>query len=128
MHPTIVQDFLPLPIKPPPVVPLRTTAEARYWSSFRPRPIVSIGTSPVTDVDFALVEPFELAAAAGSKVLILDGRGQTKKTIARFKDAAYGVCFKKDGKLLAAGGENGLVQVFDRNSRAILRTFRGHSG
>jgi hypothetical protein len=49
------------------------------------------------------------------------------KTVSRFKDLAYSGSFKSDGKLLVAGGESGLVQVFDLGSRAILRTFRGHS-
>jgi U3 small nucleolar RNA-associated protein 15 len=31
-----------------------------------------------------------------------------------------------DGKLCVASDEGGLVQVFDINSRAILRTIRAH--
>ncbi|KAF9593554.1 hypothetical protein IFM89_024172 [Coptis chinensis] len=40
---------------------------------------------------------------------------------------AYSPAFRSDGKLVAAGGETGLVQVFDVKSRLALRKLRGHS-
>jgi U3 small nucleolar RNA-associated protein 15 len=48
------------------------------------------------------------------------------KTITRFKETARGAEIRKDGKLIVAGGDEGIVQVFDINSRAILRTMKGH--
>ena len=36
---------------------------------------------------------------------------QVRRTISRFKDRAYSGCFRRDGKLLAAGGEDALVQA-----------------
>lgn len=36
---------------------------------------------------------------------------QLRRTFGRFKDVAYSGCFRHDGKLLVAGGQNGLVQV-----------------
>lgn len=35
--------------------------------------------------------------------------------------------FRHDGKLVVAGDDSGLVQVFDVNSRAVLRTLKGHA-
>ena len=52
---------------------------------------------------------------------------QVIKTISRFGEAAYSGCFRGDGKLLAAGGHDGVVKVFELNSRAILRQFKGHA-
>jgi U3 small nucleolar RNA-associated protein 15 len=52
--------------------------------------------------------------------------GKVVKTITRFKDTARGGEFRKDGKLIVAGSEEGLVQVFDVGSRAVLRTMKGH--
>lgn len=49
------------------------------------------------------------------------------RTFSRFQDKAYCGTFRRDGKLLAAGGENGVVQIFDANSRSVLRQLRGHS-
>jgi WD40 repeat protein len=36
-----------------------------------------------------------------------------------------GVCFSPDGRLLAAGSTNGLVQVYDLEKRAVLKELRG---
>lgn len=56
-----------------------------------------------------------------------DGATRTlRRTINRFKDRAYGASWRADGKLLVAGGEDALVQVFDVESRSILRQLRGH--
>jgi len=51
---------------------------------------------------------------------------QVGRTFSRFKDTAYSGVFRADGRLLAAGGEDGVVQVFDAGSRAVLRQFKGH--
>lgn len=52
---------------------------------------------------------------------------QVKKTISRFTDTALASKIHEDGKLLVAGDASGLVQIFDLNSRAILRSLKGHS-
>jgi U3 small nucleolar RNA-associated protein 15 len=52
--------------------------------------------------------------------------GKVVKTISRFKGTARGAEFRKDGKLVVAGSDDGSVQVFDVGSRAILRTFKEH--
>ena len=48
------------------------------------------------------------------------------KTISRFDDTAYGGEIRYDGRVLAAGDETGTLQVFDINSRAILKTWKEH--
>jgi U3 small nucleolar RNA-associated protein 15 len=53
--------------------------------------------------------------------------GKVVKTISRFKDTARGAEFRKDGKLVVAGGDEGIVQVFDVSSRAVLRTMAEHN-
>jgi U3 small nucleolar RNA-associated protein 15 len=57
---------------------------------------------------------------------VFDGSLKTQRTFSRFKDKAYAGTFRPDGRLLGAGGEDGVVQVFDANSRAVLRQFVGH--
>lgn len=46
-----------------------------------------------------------------TQVIIYDRMLGVRRTIGRFKDKAYCGTFRSDGKLLAAGGEDGLVQV-----------------
>ena len=46
--------------------------------------------------------------------------------ISRFKDSAFSGCYRSDGKLVVAGSQEGIVQVFDTGSRTVLRQFKGH--
>ena len=45
------------------------------------------------------------------QVIIYDKFLGVRRTVGRFKDKAYGGTLRADGKLLAAGGEDGIVQV-----------------
>lgn len=49
------------------------------------------------------------------------------KNLSRFQKTAYGATFRQDGRLLAAGDEEGHVKLFDTTSRNILRLFKGHT-
>lgn len=60
------------------------------------------------------------------QLIVYDKFMGINRTFSRFKDKAYCGTFRSDGKLVAAGGEDGLVQIFDANSRSILRQLSGH--
>jgi len=61
------------------------------------------------------------------QVLLYNGRTQQlERQITRFKDIAYSGCYRIDGRLVVAGGETGVVQLFDTGSRNVLRQFKGH--
>lgn len=49
-----------------------------------------------------------------------------RRVISRFKDKAYCGTFRKDGRMVVAGGEEGVVRVFDTESRTLLRQLTGH--
>ncbi|CAI5476448.1 unnamed protein product, partial [Closterium sp. Yama58-4] len=49
------------------------------------------------------------------------------KTFSRFKGLAYSGRFRADGKLLVAGGDRGIVQVFNATTRTVLRQLNGHT-
>ncbi|KDN39385.1 WD40 repeat-like protein [Tilletiaria anomala UBC 951] len=67
------------------------------------------------------------AVTSGTKVQLYSMRtDKVVKTVSRFGDVARSGNIRADGKLLVAGDDSGLIQVFDVNSRAILRTFKGH--
>jgi hypothetical protein len=76
-----------------------------------------------------------------------------EKTLTKFQKTAYGGRFRRDGKLLVAGGEEGIVRydlgeeimrvkslflhfvhsaslcrVFELNSRIALKAMAGHKG
>lgn len=50
------------------------------------------------------------------------------QTLSRFKDLAYGGCFRDDGKLVVAGGNEGSIRLFDVEGKSLLRIFKGHTG
>ena len=63
------------------------------------------------------------------QVLLYDPKtARVVRTFSRFKEVACSGVLRADGGALAAGGESGVVQLFDAHSRALLRQFRGHAG
>ncbi|KAF8450282.1 Trp-Asp repeat-containing protein [Boletus edulis BED1] len=112
--------------RPPRPQGTRRSPESRYWRQFK-RPVFIKEYAPVTAVHFAPAKPHRYAVTAATRVQIYAPRTQkVVKTISRFKDVARSAHLRHDGKLLVAGDDTGLVQVFDVNSRAILRTFDAH--
>ncbi len=58
--------------------------------------------------------PYNYAVTSSTRVIVYDAH--TRKpmtTLSRFKDKAYSGTFRIDGKLLVAGGESGIVQVWE---------------
>src|SRR5258708_3894890 len=121
--------------------PSKRSAESRYWRQFK-HPVFIKEYAPITFVHFSPSKPHSYAVTAASRVQIYAPRTQKlTKTISRFKDITRSGCIRDDGKLLVAGDDSGLIQVctlslqmvwahhiqlFDINSRAILRTFASH--
>ncbi|KAL7422709.1 U3 small nucleolar RNA-associated protein 15 [Cryptotrichosporon argae] len=121
-------DFLPLPSLPSAPRPSSSTnPHSRHFHSFR-HPLFIKHPSPITHIHFSPTRPHRYAVSTSTRVLVYAPRtGKVVKTISRFKDTARGAEFRKDGKLVVAGSEDGLVQVFDVGSRAVLRTMKGHN-
>src|ERR1700679_1488504 len=139
-------DYQPIvPGKHAKPAPEKHSIESRYWRSFK-SPVFVKEYAPVTSIHFALSKPHKYAVTAATRVHIYAPRTQKIiKTIARFKDVARSGFIRDDGKLLVAGDDSGLIQVgycsltskpeysrlscgqiFDVNSRAILRTLDAH--
>ncbi|EIW69973.1 hypothetical protein TREMEDRAFT_43605 [Tremella mesenterica DSM 1558] len=121
-------DFLPLPDLPSaPRQSSSTNPHSRHFHSFR-HPLFIKHPSPITHIHFCPTRPHRYAVSSSSRVMVYAPKtGKVVKTISRFKDTARSAEFRKDGKLVVAGGDDGLVQVFDVSSRAVLRTFNGHN-
>ncbi|CAG8645358.1 9270_t:CDS:10, partial [Cetraspora pellucida] len=103
------------------------TEESRFWKRFKPRCSLSEIAS-VTSIKFSPIQPYDFAITSSTRVQIYSSQTyKVKKTISRFNDIAYCGTIRNDGKLLVAGDATGLIQVFDINSRAILRTMQGHN-
>ncbi|KAI9786104.1 MAG: hypothetical protein M1835_003156 [Candelina submexicana] len=129
--PVIPLQRLKLPAGPSPQTP-----EQQYWRTFRsPQLIPSPSSYPVTYISFpsiptnaSLVNPTDqFAVTTGTRVQVFSIRTRKLlKTITRFDDLAHSGEIRRDGRVLVAGDDNGTMQVFDVNSRAILKTWKEH--
>ncbi|KAK2612369.1 U3 small nucleolar RNA-associated protein 15 [Conoideocrella luteorostrata] len=115
----------PLPQVKLPSGPSPVTAEQRYWKSFKNQLLIPSPTSyPVTHISH---NSDSFVVTSGTRVQIYSNRTRKLlKTITRFGDIARSGDIRKDGKVLVAGEDTGRMQVFDVNSRAILKTWTEH--
>ena len=49
------------------------------------------------------------------------------KTFTKFRDRSYGGRLRRDGRLMAVGGEEGAARLFELDTKTQLRCFQGHS-
>ncbi|KAJ8304128.1 hypothetical protein KUTeg_017711 [Tegillarca granosa] len=81
------------------------------------------------DIDFCPTDPYHFAVTNSTRVQVYSPRSlQIVQTLSRFKDLAYGGCFRDDGKLIVAGGNEGSIRLFDVEGKSLLRIFKGHTG
>lgn len=108
-----------------------SSPESKYWKSFKTQQITGLYSS-INSVDFSPEHPHLFAATHSATLSIynphhLDSPTEPISKITAFPDVAYSPSFRSDGKLIAAGGESGVVQVFETKSRNPLRKLRGHT-
>ena len=126
---------LPLqPVKLPPG-PSPLTSEQIYWRTFKSQQLVlSPSQNPITHISSSPPSLNTLAQASdhfavttGTRIQVFSVRSRKLvKTISRFDDIAHGAEIRRDGRVMVAGDESGAIQVFDVNSRAILKTWKEH--
>ena len=122
------------PLKLPPG-PSPLTPEQTYWRTFKSQILLPTpNNSPVRHISHA-IPPLNAASqisdhfavSTGSRVQIFSIRTRKLvKTISRFDDIAHGAEIRRDGRVMVAGDGTGAIQVFDINSRAILKTWKEH--
>lgn len=115
----------PLPQLKLPSGPSPVTAEQRYWNTFKNQLLIPSPTSyPVTHISH---NSDSFAITTGTRVQIFSNRTRKLlKSITRFADVAHSGEIRRDGRVLVAGDDTGKIQVFDVNSRAILKTWTTH--
>ncbi|KAK3074385.1 U3 small nucleolar RNA-associated protein 15 [Teratosphaeriaceae sp. CCFEE 6253] len=127
-------EVQPLPPLRAPPGPAPLTADQAYWKTFKrqlllPSPHNS-GITSITTPDYnpTGAQPDTFAVTSGGRVQIYNAKTRKLvKTISRFgvDDTARSGVLRRDGRILLAGGDSGVVQAFDTASRAILRQWRG---
>ncbi|KAL9114666.1 MAG: hypothetical protein Q9227_001344 [Pyrenula ochraceoflavens] len=111
------------------------TPEQTYWQTFKsPLQIPSPTNHAVNHISQPSANHIQLgsnsesfAVTTGARVQLYSHRTRKLlKTITRFSDTAHSGEIRYDGRVLVAGDEAGSIQVFDTNSRAILKTWKEH--
>ena len=130
-------EVQPLPALRAPPGPASLTPDQAYWKTFKnqllfPSPHnAAITAINLPDYNLAGTQADTFAVTSGGRVQIYSARTRKLvKTISRFgvDDTARSGALRRDGRILLAGGDSGVVQAFDTGSRAILRQWRGEYG
>lgn len=120
-------DFQRLGIQSLPPKPENSTAPVDpFWKPIKERKTFETN-GPVQFLEFSPISPFDLAITSSVKVGLVSGDDlEISKSLTGFKEAALGGSFRADGRLLAAGGAESIIRVYDLTSRGVLRAIRGH--
>eukprot|EP00040_Diaphanoeca_grandis_P039484 m.259188 g.259188 ORF g.259188 m.259188 type:complete len:499 (-) comp37676_c0_seq1:100-1596(-) len=119
-------DYRPIAQRRFPRLAERETAENRFWKKLE-FPVVVKEFSAISQIDFCPTKPHDFAVCSSIRVQLYSSiTNKLKRSISRFKEVVHCASYRHDGQLLVTGCETKEVQVFDMNSRAILRTFAGH--
>lgn len=79
-------------------------------------------------IDFSPVDPYNFAVSCSVRVQVYNPVTKlVVQNISAFEKYAYGATFRKDGRLLVAGDENGTVRLFESSSKNPLRLFKKHT-
>ncbi|KAL1996479.1 hypothetical protein VTN49DRAFT_8079 [Thermomyces lanuginosus] len=127
-------------VKLPQLPSTKLTTEQLYWKSFKsPLLISSPSNNPINLITqpsaptslsafpSAAVPPDVFTVTTGARVQIYSIRTRKLiRTITRFEDFARGTDVRADGRIIFTGDDTGTLQVFDINSRAILKTWKVH--
>ncbi|KAF9596476.1 hypothetical protein IFM89_012181 [Coptis chinensis] len=106
---------------------LSKSPESKYWRSYKFQEITNL-IYPITSLSFSPTSPHNFITSFSASLTLYNAQTiEPISTFSSFNDIAYSPAFRSDGKLVAAGGETGLVQVFDVKTRLALRKLRGHS-
>ncbi|EDW06560.1 U3 small nucleolar RNA-associated protein 15 homolog [Drosophila mojavensis] len=102
------------------------TPDTIYWDRLAKPELLKEHTT-IDYIDFSPSEPSNFVLTCSVRVQIYNLVTKlVVKNLSRFQKTAYGANFRQDGRLLAAGDEEGHVKIFDTTSRNILRLFKGH--
>ncbi|BFG02913.1 U3 small nucleolar RNA-associated protein 15 homolog [Drosophila madeirensis] len=102
------------------------TPDTIYWERLE-KPEFLKECNTIDYLDFSPTEPDNFVVTCSVRVQIYNLVTKlVVKNLSRFQKSAYGATFRQDGRLLAAGDEEGHVKLFDTTSRNILRIFKGH--
>ncbi len=110
--------------------------DAKFWSALQFPVSVQEGAGQVSAVDVCQSRPHLVAVTGSAKVQVYDPAAAASagaasesdaaashepvKTFSKFKERSHGARIRRDGKLLAAGGDDGAVRCLQNHCRSML--------
>ncbi|CAF0716607.1 unnamed protein product [Adineta steineri] len=123
-------DFKQLQIERPIDDGQALTDDDIYWgplSTSHPTTLREYG--PVTTIDISPTRQQWISITDSTRVQIYSPDTLSLvRSFYSFKDTAYCGSFRSDGRLVCAGSKDGIVRVFDFETRTQLRHFKEHQG
>jgi len=106
---------------------VKEDSDKLYWGQLSD--IVTIQEyGAIRSVDVNPSDPNIIAATSHGKVQLYNvATMELHKSFNKFKETAFSGKFRHDGGLLCAGTGEGVVKVFDTNSKSLLRVMSGHT-
>ncbi|KAL4228220.1 snoRNA-binding rRNA-processing protein [Mactra antiquata] len=106
----------------------KVTTDTLYWKQLQ-TPVTKKEYGAITNIDFSPAAPNHFAVTNSTRVQVYSSTTlQILNTYSKFKEIAYCGSFRNDGRLMVAGGDEGVVRLFNVSERTMLRQFRGHEG
>jgi len=99
-----------------------------YWKNLE-FPVTKKELAAVSYIEFSPAAPHDYAVTSSAKVEVFDHRTQQSlKAFRHFRQVAYSGSYRGDGRLLVAGGDEPVVQLFDvtQFNLDLKRSFKGH--
>ncbi|KAJ1953426.1 snoRNA-binding rRNA-processing protein [Dispira parvispora] len=97
------------------------------WQKFS-SPVIIKEYGTINSLCFSPQDPYDLAVAASARVQFYNSTThEVKRSYSRFQRTVTALAIRNNGKLMVAGDEGGLVQLFDIATRGVLRTLKGHN-
>lgn len=130
-------EVQPLPLLRAAPGPAPLTPDQAHWKTFKKQVLLpSPHNAAITSITTPHRNPLGtqadvFAVTSGARVQIFNIKtGKPVKTVSRFglDDTARSGVLRRDGRILLAGGDSGVLQAFDTGSRAILKQWRGELG
>jgi U3 small nucleolar RNA-associated protein 15 len=130
-----VQPLAPLKL---PAEPSALTKDQKYWHSFTNQVLLpSSNSTPITYVSSNTTSRAAASSLTPASTYITITTGprlqllspqtlKASKTITRTTSPFHSAHVRRDGRICISGSDSGVIQAFDTNSRAILKTWHEH--
>ncbi|EAR85061.1 U3 small nucleolar RNA-associated protein, putative (macronuclear) [Tetrahymena thermophila SB210] len=119
-------NYKPLQVKKFAKKAISDTPENKYWKKFK----VESSKTYVNAINkvYSGGNDSELIAFTEGRIVYVynSKKEEIKQQIERFQDKVTGICFRKEGKMMATAEANGKIKIWEVSKKTLLREFNAH--